>query len=153
MTIERSTTVDETAASSAAEPLICARKYCGHEIVLRPAHLGGKVPKFCSDACRKADHKAATAAKAARARIEPLRKQLDRALTETERAINRLHISGLSEEETGGLKPEHSGDIETAIRRALEKLRSTARERRDALATAASHPAGADPDAVDEHDE
>lgn len=145
--------MDETAASDAAEPPICARKYCGNEIVLRPARLGGRVPKFCSDACRKADHKAATAAKEARARIEPLRTQLDRALTDAERAINRLHISGLSEEETGGLKPEHSGDIETAIKRALERLRYTARERRDALATAASHPAGADPDADDEDDE
>jgi hypothetical protein len=142
--------MDETAAENAAEPSRCAYKYCGRPMPPKPSGIGGRVAKFCGVNCRKADHRLATAAKAARTRIEPLRKQLDQALTDAERALNRLHISGLSEEETGGLTPERSGDIETAVRRAVEKLRYTARERRDAIATAASHPAGADPDAHDE---
>lgn len=134
-----------TAAKAEAEVPCCAQ--CKEPMDVRAT---GRPKKFCSDNCRKIDHRLATAARQARASLPRLRRYLDDALTETQHAINRLHISGLSEEETGGLKPERASDISYAVDRALEKLRYAARDRRDALATAARHSAGA---AVEDEDD
>lgn len=129
-----------TGPTSMSETPRCAHAYCGQPLEVKAT---GRPARFCSPSCRKADHRLATAARAARASLPRLRRYLDEALTETERAINRLHISGLSEAETGGLKPERQDEVDYAVARGLERLRSAARERRDALATAARHPAGA----------
>ena len=129
-----------TAATSMTEPPRCAHVYCGEPLEPKAT---GRPARFCSPACRKADHRLKTAARAARESLPRLRRYLDEALTETQHAINRLHICGLSEAETGGLKPERQDEVDYAVARSLEKLRYAARERRDALATAARHPAGA----------
>lgn len=113
----------------------------------------GRPARFCSDNCRKADHRAAEAARTARARLPRLREYLDQALTEAERALHRLHASGLDPDELllrPGAKRDLPGDVDYAVRTSLERLRSAVREHHEAIETAKRHPAGAAPDDDDE---
>ena len=113
----------------------------------------GRPAKFCTDNCRKADHRAAAAARAARARLPRLREYLDQSLTEAEGALRRLHASGLDPEELmlrPGAKRELPGDVDYAVRTSLERLRSAVREHHEAVQTAKRHPAGAGPDDDDD---
>lgn len=106
----------------------------------------GRPARFCSPNCRKADHRSSEAAKNARARLPRLRKFLDESLTEVESAVRRLHASGLDPDELmlrPGAKREMPGDIEYSLRTSMERLRSAAREHREAIETAKRHPAGA----------
>jgi hypothetical protein len=113
----------------------------------------GRPARFCADNCRKADHRAASAARTARARLPRLREYLDQALTEAEAALRRLHVSGLDPDKLmlgPGARRELPGDIEYSLRTSLERLRSAAREHREAVETAKRHPAGAAPDDDDD---
>lgn len=116
---------------------------------------GGRPAKYCSDGCRKADHRAATAAREARARLPRLRKFLDDSLGEAEKALRRLHASGLDPDELmlrPGAKPDMLGEVDYLLRTRLDALRSAAREHREAIETAKRHPAGADPDESEDDD-
>ena len=129
---------------------------CGHckdPLPGRAPGKGGRPAKFCGDRCRKADFQLATAARQARARLPRLRRYLDEALTEAQAALGRLHASGLDPEELllrPGAKAELPGDVDYAVRSGLDRLRSTAREHRDAVQTAKKHPAGAGSEDDDE---
>jgi endogenous inhibitor of DNA gyrase (YacG/DUF329 family) len=113
----------------------------------------GRPARFCSDNCRKADHRAAQAARTARGRLPRLREYLDSALTDAEGALRRLHASGLDPDELllrPGVKRDLPGDVDYAVRTSLERLRAAAREHREAVETAKRHPAGAAPDDDDD---
>lgn len=115
----------------------------------------GRPAKFCSENCRKADHRAAQAARDARARLPRLRKFLDEALGEAETALRRLHASGLDPDELmlrPGVRADVPGEVDYLLRTRMEALRSAAREHRDAVETAKRHPAGADPDESEDDD-
>ena len=110
---------------------------------------GGRPAKYCCPGCRKADHRAASAAREARARLPRLRRYLDETLGEAETALRRLHASGLDPEELmlrPGVRPDMPGEVDYLLRTRLDALRSAAREHREAIETARRHPAGTDPD-------
>jgi hypothetical protein len=110
----------------------------------------GRPARFCEEACRKSAHRAAQAelraiadAKVARARLPRLRRFLDESLDEVEAAARRLHASGLDPDELmlrPGAKRELPGDVEYSLRHSLERLRSAAREHREAVETSRRHP-------------
>ena len=137
-------------APAAAEAATCP--YCRGPMPQRKTGAG-RPARFCSDACRKSDNRAAHAARRARASLPRLRGYLDDALTTAEAALRRLHASGLDPDELmlrPGAKRDLPGDVDYAVRTSLERLRSAAREHREAVETAKRHPAGAAPDDDDE---
>jgi hypothetical protein len=135
-----------TAADDVTSATVARCAHCEEPL---PVRSTGRPAKFCSDSCRKTDHRLASAARQARASLPRLRTYLDEALDKAEAAMRRLHATGLSEDELL-MRPEPLGDVNYAVGRALETLRYAARDHRDALATAERHPAGA---ATDEDDD
>lgn len=135
---------------SAAEPAVCG--HCKNPLPERKPGPG-RLAKFCSPVCRKADYRLASAAREARASLPRLRRHLDQALTEAQAALGRLHASGLDPEQLL-LRPEVRadlpGDVDYLVRTRLDRLRSAAREHRDAVETAKRHPAGAGSEDDDE---
>lgn len=137
-------------ASAPAEVATCP--HCRGPMPRRTGGAG-RPAKFCSDNCRKADNRAAQAARQARARLPWLREYLDQSLTEAEGALRRLHASGLDPDEMllrPGARRDLPGDVDYAVRTSLEQLRSAARQHREAVETAKRHPAGAAPDDDDD---
>ena len=142
---------------SAAETAAAEAASCPHCRGPMPQRKpgAGRPAKFCSENCRKADHRAAQAARDARARLPRLRKFLDEALGEAETALRRLHASGLDPDELmlrPGVRADMPGEVDYLLRTRMEALRSAAREHRDAVETAKRHPAGADPDESEDDD-
>jgi len=138
-------------AAAAEAAVTCP--HCKGPLPAREAGRSGRPAKFCSDGCRKADHRAASAARMARASLPRLRGYLDDALTKAEAALHRLHASGLDPDEMllrPGARRDLPGDVDYAVRTSLERLRSAAREHREAVETAKRHPAGAAPDDDDD---
>jgi|SRR5581483_6650726 len=127
---------------TATDTAQCAHPHCWEPLPIRST---GRPARFCSDTCRKSDHRMATAAREARQRLPRLRRYMDESLAEVEKAVRRLHATGLSEDELL-MRPEPYEDADYAVRSHLDRLRAAVREHRDSLATAASHPAGAPTD-------